>query len=70
MRLLLAYENSLSRDFAARHLAGADADVRITNAASLAQSIELANQLPMLDAVALDLEMPDLEGLAGLRRFR
>ena len=70
MRLLLAYENSLSRDFAARHLAGADADVRITTAASLAQSIELANQLPMLDAVALDLEMPDLEGLTGLRRFR
>ena len=33
MRLLLAYENSLSRDYAARHLAEADPDVRITTAA-------------------------------------
>lgn len=70
MRLLLAYENSLSRDFAARHLGAADPEVAITTAASLAESLELADQLSSLDAVALDLEMPDMEGLAGLRRFR
>ncbi|MEC8089713.1 MAG: response regulator transcription factor [Pseudomonadota bacterium] len=70
MRLLLAYENSLSRDYAARHLAEADPDVRITTAASLAEGIDLANRLPSLDTVALDLEMPDMEGLTGLRRFR
>ena len=70
MRLLLAYENSLSRDYAARHLAEADPDVRITTAASLAEGIDLATRLPSLDTVALDLEMPDMEGLTGLRRFR
>lgn len=70
MRFLLAYENSLSRDFAARHLGAADPEVTITAAASLAESLELASQLSRLDAVALDLEMPDMNGLAGLRRFR
>ena len=70
MRFLLAYENSLSRDFAARHLGAADPEVTITAAASLAESLELASQLSRLDAVAVDLEMPDMNGLAGLRRFR
>ena len=70
MRFLMAYENSLSRDFAARHLSTADPEVTITAAASLAESLELANELSRVDAVALDLEMPDMNGLAGLRRFR
>ena len=70
MRLLLAYENGLSRDFASRHLGVADPDVAITTAASLGESLELANRLSSLDAVALDLEMPDMEGLTGLRQFR
>ena len=70
MRLLLAYENSLSRDFAARHLGAGDPEVSITTAQSLAESLELANHLSRLDAVALDLGMPDMNGLAGLRRFR
>ena len=69
MRLLLAYENGLSRDFAARHLGATDPEVAITTAASLAQGIELANRLSSLDAVALDLEMPDMNGLSGLRQF-
>ena len=70
MRLLLTYENSLSRAFAARHLGAGDPEVSITTAQSLAESLELANYLSRIDAVALDLGMPDMNGLAGLRRFR
>lgn len=70
MHFLLAYENGLSRDFAARHLGVTDPEMTITTAASLGESLEFANRLPSLDAVALDLEMPDMGGLAGLRRFR
>ena len=70
MRMILAYENSLTRDFAASHLAGSDPLLRIHSAASLAQSIRLANRLDRLDVVALDLGLHDLDGLAGLRRFR
>jgi len=70
MHMILAYENSLSRDFAARHLAGSDPVLVIHSAASLAQSIALANRMDRLDVVALDLGLHDLDGLAGLRRFR
>ena len=70
MRMILAYENSLSRDFAASHLAGSDPLLDIHPAASLAQSITLANRLDRLDVVALDLGLHDLDGLTGLRRFK
>ena len=70
MRMIMAYENSLSRDFAARHLAGSDPNLDIHPAASVAQSIALANRLDELDVVALDLGLHDLEGLAGLRWFK
>ena len=70
MRMILAYENSLSRDFAAHYLAGSDPMLDIHSAASLAQSIALANRLDRLDVVALDLGLQDLDGLAGLRRFK
>lgn len=70
MQMILAYENSLSRDFAARHLAGSDALLKIHSVASLEQSIALANRLDRLDVVALDLGLHDLEGVAGLRRFK
>ena len=70
MRMILAYENSLSRDFAASHLAGSDPLLDIHSAASLAQSVTLANRLDRLDVVALDLGLHDLDGLAGLRRFK
>ena len=62
MRMIMAYENSLSRDFAARHLAGSDPNLDIHPAASVAQSIALANRLDELDVVALDLGLHDLEG--------
>jgi len=85
MRILLAFENSLSRDFAQNHLAqnhlaqnhlaqnhlvAADHGLVIMTAASLAEALVLANEAPGLDVVALDLQMPDMQGLQGLRRFR
>jgi len=70
MQIVMAYENSLSRNFAACHLAATDQRVKIVTAASLAKSIELANRMDRLDAVALDLGMTDMDGVSGLRRFR
>jgi len=80
MRILLAFENSLSRDFAQNHLAqnhlaqnhlvAADHGLVIMTAASLAEALVLANEAQGLDVVALDLQMLDMQGLQGLRRFR
>lgn len=70
MRVLLAYENSLSRDFARNHLALSDPGLVIITAASLAEAVALANEADDLAVVALDLQMPDMRGLQGLRQFR
>ena len=80
MRILLAFENSLSRDFAQNHLAqnhlaqnhlaAKDPGLVIMTAASLAEALALANEAPGLAVVALDLQMSDMQGLEGLRRFR
>lgn len=75
MRVLLALESSLSRDFAQNHLVQnhqviADAGLTILTAASLAEAVILANQTDELAMVVLDLQMPDMQGLQGLRQFR
>ena len=70
MDVLVAFENSFSRDFAQHHLARSDPEMKIVTAGSLEQALSLANQADRLGAAALDLQMPDMEGLQGLRRFR
>jgi two-component system nitrate/nitrite response regulator NarL len=75
MRVLLAFENSLSRDFAQNHLVQnhqmiADAGLTVLTAASLAEALVVANKTDMLAAAVLDLQMPDMKGLQGLRQFR
>jgi len=70
MRILLAFESSLSRDFARNHLAVSDPGLVIMTAASLAEALALANEAPDLAVAALDLQIPEMRGLQGLRRFR
>ena len=70
MDVLVAFENSFSRDFAQHHLARSDPKITIVTAGSLEQALAVANQSEQLGAVALDLQMPDMGGLQGLRRFR
>ncbi len=70
MRVLLAFESSLSRDFAQHHLVVSDPRLVILTAASLAEALTIANAAEDLSAVALDLQMPDMQGLRGLRQFR
>lgn len=70
MDVLVAFENSFSRDFAENHLTRFDPQMTIITAGSLEQALMLANRADRLGVAALDLQMPDMEGLQGLRRFR
>ena len=70
MDVLVALENSFSGDFAQHHVARSDPEMKIVTAGSLEQALSLANQADRLGAAALDLQMPDMEGLQELRRFR
>ena len=70
MNIHFAYANSLSRNFARNHLAGSESDISVTTSGSLAAAIEAINNLETLDAVMLDMQMPDMNGLQGLRNFR
>ena len=70
MNIHFAYANSLSRNFARHHLAGSESDISVTTSGSLAAAIEATNNLETLDAVMLDMQMPDMNGLQGLRNFR
>ena len=70
MNIHFAYANTLSRNFARHHLAGPESDISVTTSGSLAAAIEATNTLETLDAVMLDMQMPDMNGLQGLRNFR
>ena len=70
MDVLVAFENSFSRDFAKNHLTRFDPQMTIITAGSLEQALMLANRADRLGVAALDRQMPDMEGLQGLRRFR
>ena len=70
MNIHFPYANSLSRNFARHHLAGSESDISVTTSGSLAAAIEATNTLETLDAVMLDMQMPDMKRLQGLRGFR
>ena len=69
MNIHFAYANSLSRNFVRHHLAGWESDISVTTSGSLAAATEATNTLETLDAVMLDMQMPDMNGLQGLRNF-
>ena len=70
MRVLLAFENSLSHDFAQHHLALSYPGLVVLTAASRDEALTMANAADELAAVALDLQMPDMRDLRSLRQFR
>ena len=70
MNIHFVYANSLSHNFARHYLAGTDSDISVTASGSLVVAIEATNTLETLDSVVLDMHMPDMNGLQGLRDFR
>ena len=70
MRILLADDHDLVRDSIEEFLKRLDREVQVLHAATLPQALELVQQDIPLDAILLDLRMPGMNGLAGLKAMR
>ena len=70
MRVLFGYANSLVRDFIREHMSDREHDITVLAAGTLRETMQLAAETSELDVIGLDLEMPDMDGLAGLDAIR
>ena len=69
MKILLGYGNKLCRDFITEHLAHSAPDFEFLVTDTLRDSLRLVAELDTLDVIAVDTEMRDMDGLAGLRQM-
>lgn len=70
MRILFGYANGVCRDFVQNHLLDDLSKIQVMTASTLGQSIEMAGDAKDLDVVALDLNMPDMNGVQGISPMR
>ena len=70
MQFLIGYQNSLCRLFIRDHLAASDVDIQMIVGGTLRECLQLAQEASQLNAVAIDLEMSDMDGIAGFRQMR
>ncbi len=70
MNILIGYANSLSRNFAQNHLASNDTTIHIVTCGTVRECLEIVDENLNLDMIGLDMEMPDMNGLAGFERVR
>lgn len=70
MKILLADDHDLFRAGLGMVLGELEADTQLLQAASLTDAIECALAEPDLDLALLDLNMPAMNGNAGLQQFR
>lgn len=75
MNVLIADDHALVGDLLKLALEQAGGDVRVTTAANFESALQLAHEpgygkKPPFDIVLLDLNMPGMNGLNGLRRMR
>src|SRR5215470_8096687 len=67
MRILLADDHDLIRDTIEEFLKRLGKDLHVLHAATLSQALDLIRKTESLDLVLLDLRMPGMNGLAGMK---
>jgi DNA-binding NarL/FixJ family response regulator len=70
MRILLADDHDLIRDTVEEFLKRLTDDLQVLHAATLPQALDVLRKAGDLDLVLLDLRMPGMNGLAGLKILR
>ncbi len=70
MKILLGYENALCRSFLREHLGNSDESLDITVAGSVRDLMQMAADKGHITAAAIDLELPDMDGLEGLKAMK
>lgn len=70
MRLLVADDHDLIRDMFVELVKELAGDLQIFHAGTLPQALELARATEELNLILLDLRMPGMNGLAGLKVMR
>ena len=70
MRLLVADDHDLIRDMFVELVKELAGDLQIYHAGTLPQALELARATDELNLILLDLRMPGMNGLAGLKVMR
>jgi len=67
VRILLADDHTLIRENLTEYLINLELDISVLEAGTFAEAFEIASQTPDLDLIILDLKMPGMDGLDGLR---
>lgn len=70
MRVLLADDHNLVRDALKNYVERLEPESEVLTAQSLADAVAVADRSGEIDLVILDLKMPGMDGLKGLREMR
>ncbi len=70
MKILLADDHNLVRDTIERYLGQLSGDIQVLQAATLPQALKIGRRGESLDLIILDLNMPGMNGLAGLKSMQ
>jgi len=70
VNIVIGYANSLSRDFVQSHLASSDPSICVLTCGTISECLDIIHDNLTINMIGLDVEMSDMDGLAGLERVR